>query len=124
MSSASNFSIKETKRMSADINNLIDYKNSVQKEEGRQDIGVRILIESIPKNNIAGGQLEILVLVRDSQWQYIMPILKIPGVPMFQGKDVTELMEMMKSLFQRHCVMANKNKLVYLPDYYQSAISI
>ena len=29
MSSASNFSIKETERMSADINNLIDYKNSV-----------------------------------------------------------------------------------------------
>ena len=53
-----------------------------------------------------------------------MPILKILEVPMFQGKDMTEFMKMMKSLFQRHCVMANKNKLMYLPDYYQSAIFI
>ena len=43
---------------------------------------------------------------------------------MFQGKNMTKFIEMMKSLFQRHCVVANKNKLVYLPDYCQSAISI
>ena len=43
---------------------------------------------------------------------------------MFQGKNMTKFIEMMKSLFQRHCVVANKNKLVYLPDYCQSAISM
>ena len=43
---------------------------------------------------------------------------------MFQGKDMTEFMEMMESLFQRHCMVANKDKLVYLPDYYQLAISM
>ena len=43
MSLASNFSIKETKRMSADISDLMSYKDSVQKEEGRQDIGIGML---------------------------------------------------------------------------------
>ena len=43
---------------------------------------------------------------------------------MFQGKDMTKFIKMIESLFQRHCVVANKNKLVYLPDYCQSAISI
>ena len=35
MSSASNSPIKETERMSADISDLMGYKGSVQKEEGR-----------------------------------------------------------------------------------------
>ena len=67
MSSASNSPIKETERMSADISDLIGYKDSVQKEEERQNIGVRTLVESTSKNNITGGQLEILMLVKNSQ---------------------------------------------------------
>ena len=124
MSLASNFSIKETKRMSADISDLMSYKDSVQKEEGRQDIGVRTPTESTSKDNITGGQPGILVPVGDSQWQYTIPIPKMPGAPMSQGKDMTKFIKMIESLFQRHCVVANKNKLVYLPDYCQSAISI
>lgn len=41
---------------------------------------------------------------------------------MFQGKDVLEFMEVMESLFQRYYIMTPCNKLVYLPDYCQSAI--
>ena len=37
---------------------------------------------------------------------------------------MTEFIEMMESLFQRHHVVANKDKLVYLSDYYQLAISM
>ena len=124
MSLASNFSIKETKRMSADINDLMGYKSSVQKEEGRQDVGVGTPAESTLKDNIAGGQSGIPVLVEDSWWQYTIPIPKMPGVPMFQGKDVTKFIEIIESLFQRHHVVANKDKLVYLSDYYQLAISM
>ena len=83
MSLASNSPIKETERMSVDISDLIGYKGSVQKEEGRQDVGVGIPAESSLKDNIASRQLGILVPVRDSQQQYVMPIPKMPGVPMF-----------------------------------------
>ena len=125
MFSASNSPIKETKRISADIDDLMGYKGLVQKEEGRQDVGVGTPAESTLKNNITtSGQPGIPVLVGDSWWQYAMPIPKMPGAPMFQGKDMTEFMEMMESLFQRHHVVANKDKLVYLPDYYQLAISM
>ena len=124
MSSASDSSIKETKRMSADIGDLMGYKGSVQKEEGKQDVGVGTPAESTPKDNVTGGQPGIPVPVGDSWWQYAMPVPKMPGVPMFQEKDVTEFMEMMESLFQRHCVVADKDKLAYLPDYCQSAISM
>ena len=117
MSSASNSPIKETERMSADIGDLMGYKGSAQKEEGRQDVGVGTPVESTPKDNIAGEQPGILVPVGDSWWQYAMPVPKMPGAPMFQGKDMTEFMEMMESLFQRYHVVANKDKLVYLPDY-------
>ena len=51
-------------------------------------------------------------------------VYKMLGAPMFQGKDVTEFMEIIESLFQRHCVVADKDKLVYLPDCCQSAISM
>ena len=124
MSSASNSPIKETKRMSADICDLMGYKGSVQKEEGRQDVGIGTPAESTPKNNITSGQPGILVPVGDSWWQYAMPVPKMPGVPMFQEKDVTEFIEMMESLFWRHHVVANKDKLTYLPDYCQSTISM
>ena len=43
MPSASNSPIKETERMSADIGDLMGYKGSAQKEEGRQDIGIGML---------------------------------------------------------------------------------
>ena len=43
---------------------------------------------------------------------------------MFQEKDVTKFIEIMKSLFQRHYMVADKDKLAYLPDYCQSAISM
>ena len=110
--------------MSADIGDLMGYKGSVQKEEGKQDVGVGTPAESTPKDNVTGGQPGIPVPVGDSWWQYAMPVPKMPGVPMFQEKDVTEFMEMMESLFQRHCVVADKDKLAYLPDYCQSAISM
>ena len=55
ISSASNSSIKKTERMSADISDLIDYKDLVQKEEEKQDIGVGTPAESTPKNNITDG---------------------------------------------------------------------
>ena len=124
ISLASNSPIKETERMSADISDLMGYKGSVQKEEGRQDVGVGTSAESTLKDNITGGQLGILVPVGDSWWQYTMPVPKMLEAPMFQGKDMTEFMEMMESLFQRYCVVANKDKLVYLLDYCQSAIFI
>ena len=43
---------------------------------------------------------------------------------MFQDKDVSEFMEVMESLFQRHHMVIFYNKLVYLSDYYQLAITI
>lgn len=100
ISLASNSPIKETERMSTNIGNLMGYKGSNQKEEGRQDTGVGTPAESTPQGNSTGGQQGILVLmVGDSWWQYTMPVPKMPGAPMFQGKDVTEFMEMMESLF-------------------------
>ena len=110
--------------MSADIGDLMGYKGSAQKEEGRQDVGIGTPVESTLKDNITSGQLGILVPVGDSQWQYAMPVPKMLEMPMFQGKDMTEFMKMMESLFQRHHIVANKDKLVYLPDYCQSAISM
>ena len=123
ISLASNSPIKETKRMSTNISNLIGYRGSKQKEEGGQDAGVGTPAESTPQGNSTGGQQGIPVpMVGDSWWQYTMPVPKMPGAPMFQGKDVTEFMEMMESLFQRHHVVADKDKLAYLLDYCQSAI--
>ena len=55
ISSASNFSIKETKRISADISDLMGYKDSVQKEEEKQDVEVGIPAESTLKNNITNN---------------------------------------------------------------------
>ena len=83
MSSASNSPIKEIKRMSADIGDLMGYKDSVQKEEERQDVGIGTPAESTLKDNITSGQPGILVPVGDSWWQYTMPVPKMPGAPIF-----------------------------------------
>ena len=67
--------------------------------------------------------MQVSMLPGSGRW-CAMPVSRLPGLSLFQDKNIIEFLEIIKSLFRRYQMVSSANKLEYLPDYCLSAISI
>lgn len=72
-----------------------------------------------------GAQASLFLPDQIGAWMRMnMPLPGTPGAPLFKGPNVSRFVKTVESLFTRHYIASDKDKLSYLADYCSDSISV